>query len=300
MRNQPQSLQKGDLIIIVSPARKISLLEIKPFIKVLEKWGLNVLLGKNILKEDNQYSGTDKQRVEDFQFALDHKKSKAILCARGGYGSVRIIDKLDFTNFIKNPKWVIGYSDITVFHEHINQLYDISTLHATMPIDHKRATPETFESLRKVLFGETYSIESKDVEIYKSANNKIKGKIVGGNLSIIYSLLGSKSSINTDNKILFIEDLDEYLYHIDRIMQNLKRNGLLTNLKALLVGGMNDMNDNTIPFGKNAKEIILDICSEYKYPLIFNFPSGHIDDNRSIIFNKECEIKLNNKITISF
>lgn len=289
MNYQPQPLKKGDTILLVSPARKISLKEMQPFIQLLEHWGLNVLLGKNLLKEHHQYAGTDQERLEDFQQALNHTHAKAILCARGGYGSVRIIDQLDFSQFIQKPKWLIGYSDITVFHEHINQNFNIATLHATMPIDYKRATPESLESLRKVLFGEKYTITIQKPNIHHP-KPKINGKIVGGNLSIIYSLLGSASSINTDGKILFIEDLDEYLYHIDRMMVNLKRNDLLKNIKALLVGGMSDMHDNSIGFGKNINEIILDSCREYDFPIIFNFPAGHIDDNRAVIFNKECEL----------
>ncbi len=300
MNTQPQPLKKGDSIILVSPARKITLKEMQPFIQLLEQWELHVLLGQNILKENHQYAGTDQERLEDFQNALNHTSAKAILCARGGYGSVRIIDQLDFSQFIQNPKWLIGYSDITVFHQHINQNFNIATLHATMPIDYKRATPETFESLRKILFGEFYNITTQKTIVHK-AKSKINGKIVGGNLSMIYSLLGSSSSIDTDGKILFIEDLDEYLYHIDRMMLNLKRNHLLKNIKALLVGGMSDMHDNTIPFGKNIQEIILDVCYEYDYPIIFNFPAGHIDDNRALIFNKECQLTIeNNMVSLKF
>lgn len=300
MKNHPQTLKKGDSIILVSPARKISLEEMKPFIQLLEGWGLQVLLGKNILREYHQYAGTNQERLEDFQEALDHPDAKAILCARGGYGSVRIIDQLDFAQFIQDPKWVIGYSDITVFHEHINQNFNIETLHATMPIDYTKSTPETFESLRKVLFGEPYVISVQNAVVYGSTS-KIEGKIVGGNLSIIYSLLGSPSSIDTSGKILFIEDLDEYLYHIDRMMVNLKRNNLLKNIKALIVGGMSDMQDNTISFGKTAKEIILDACCEYDFPIIFNFPSGHIKDNRALIFNKKCQLTIgNDSVSITF
>ncbi len=285
--------------MIISPARKISLKKMQLFIELLKSWELEVLLGQHILKEHHQFAGTDQERLEDFQNALDNPSVKAIICARGGYGSVRIIDQLDFSKFIQSPKWLIGYSDITVFHQHINQNLNIATLHATMPIDYERATTECFESLRKVLFGQNYTIVSQNVSVQNLKNNlskpfNIKGKIVGGNLSIIYSLLGSPSSINTFEKILFIEDLDEYLYHIDRMMMSLKRSGILKNSKALIVGGMNDLHDNSIPFGKNAEEIILDVCQSYDFPVIFNFPAGHIDDNRALIFNKECELTIKN------
>ncbi len=297
MHLQPPSLKKGDVVMMVSPARKIALQEMQPFIELLKSWGLQVVLGQHILKECHQFAGTDQERLEDFQNALDNPSVKAIMCTRGGYGSVRIIDQLDFSKFIQSPKWLIGYSDITVFHQHINQNFNIATLHATMPIDYKRATPESFESLRKVLFGENYTIVSQNVSVQNLNDNpskpfKIKGKIVGGNLSIIYSLLGSPSSIDTFEKILFIEDLDEYLYHIDRMMMNLKRNGILKNLKALIVGGMNDLHDNSVPFGKNIEEIILDVCQSYDFPVIFNFPAGHIDDNSALILNKACELTI--------
>ncbi|MFV0530732.1 MAG: LD-carboxypeptidase [Flavobacteriales bacterium] len=294
MKNIPQPLKKGDAVIIVSPARKISLEEVQPFICLLEKWGLNVIWGDYLFNSFNQFSGSDQERLADFQNALDHPSVKAILCARGGYGSVRIIDQLNFSKFIQSPKWLIGYSDITVFHQHIHQNFNIATLHATMPIDYKKATPESFESLRKALFGENYNITVNNLPIHNIKKQSkpilIKGKIVGGNLSIIYSLLGSSSAADSSGKIFFIEDLDEYLYHIDRMMISLKRSGLLENIKALIVGSMSNMHDNSIPFGKNTKEIILDVCRSYDFPVIFDFPVGHADDNRALVLNKECQL----------
>ena len=291
---QPLYLQKNDTIAIVSTARKITLREIKPAIKLLENWGLNVIIGETIGLEENQFAGKDTERVNDFQKMLNNPKIKAIWCARGGYGTVRIIDQLDFTEFKKNPKWLIGYSDITVLHNHAHNL-GFETLHATMPLDVSKNTDEALVSMRKCLFGEaiSYKIES-------SKENKIGkalGELVGGNLSILYSLLGSKSSINTKDKILFIEDLDEYLYHLDRMLMNLKRNGYFENLKGLIVGGMTDMHDNKIPFGKNAKEIILDSTSEYNFPVVFNFPTGHLNDNRALIFGRKIELNVNENET---
>ncbi len=289
----PSVLQQGDTVLLVSPARKIEFEEVTPFVRLLEGWGLKVLFSPNLFKTFHQFAGTDQERLEDFQMALDHPHAKAIICTRGGYGSVRIIDQLDFSSFIQNPKWIVGYSDITVFHEHINQNINLATIHGTMPIDYHKTTPEAFESLRKALFGESYTI-TFPTTICKvpSSSTPIHSKIVGGNLSIIYSLLGSFSSIDTEGKILFIEDLDEYLYHIDRMMLNLKRNGLLKNLQALLIGGMTDMHDNTIPFGKNAREIILEACQDYDFPIIFDFPVGHVNDNRALILNKDCQLAI--------
>ena len=291
---QPKYLEKGAIIGIVSTARKISLKEIQPAIKLLQKWELKVVVGKTIGLEDHQFAGTDKERISDLQKMLDNPNIKAIWCARGGYGTVRIIDVLDFTKFKQHPKWIVGYSDVTVLHSHIHNL-GFETLHATMPINIIKNSKKAIESLKASLFGKSIHIKIKS-----SSKNKIgttSGELVGGNLSILYSLLGSKSSINTDGKILFIEDLDEYLYHIDRMMQNLKRNGYFDNLNGLIVGIMTDMNDNTIPFGKSAKKIILDTLSEYNFPVCFNFPAGHINDNRAMVFGRKAELNVSSKKT---
>mgnify|MGYP006427898017 CR=1 FL=1 len=285
-----KDLDIGDKIGIISTARKISLEELKPSIKLLEEWGLKVVFGKNLFEEDNQFSGTVTQRSSDLQSMIDDDSIKAILCARGGYGTVQIIDKVDFSHLIKNPKWIIGYSDVTVLHSHLHQL-GITSLHATMPINFEKNTPKALESLKSALFGLGNLTEIDHHHFNRFG--KVEGEIVGGNLSILYSLLGSDSDINTDGKILFIEDLDEYLYHIDRMMINLKRNGKLKNLKALIIGGMSDMNDNTIPFGKTAEEIILEYIKEFDFPVCFNFPAGHLDDNRTLVFGKECTLEIN-------
>ena len=288
----PKYLEQKDTVAIVSTARKISLEEIKPTIELLESWNLNVKIGKTIGLKNNQFAGIDEDRIKDFQEMLDDNKVKAIWCARGGYGTVRIIDALNFSNFKKNTKWIIGYSDVTALHNHIHNL-GFETLHATMPVDIGKNTLEALKSLKKALFGDnlSYSINSDKLNKLGIA----KGKLVGGNLSMLYSLLGSETTINTDGKILFLEDLDEYLYHIDRMMQNLKRNGYFNNLNGLIIGSMSDMNDNTIPFGKTAQEIVLDVCNEYDFPICFNFPAGHIDDNRALILGRVVELKVESK-----
>ena len=296
----PSYLKRGDKIAIVAPARKISNFEIANAVKTFKNWGLEVVLGKNLFNSNNQFAGTDEERKSDFQQMLDDPTIKAIIAARGGYGSVRIIDKLDFSKFIKNPKWIIGYSDITVFHSHINTNFEIESLHAIMPINFsdEEKSKVSAESLRKTLFGE---------KIFYSINNSkynrkgiTKGILCGGNLSMIYSLIGSQSDINTDGKILFIEDLDEYLYHIDRIMMNLKRSGKLDNLAGLIIGGMNDMNDNKIAFGKTAIEIISEHVSEYNYPVCFNFPAGHRKKNYALILGREATLEVNRKVNLVF
>jgi len=275
----PEKLKIGDKIGIISTARKITIEELSPAIKTLESWGLKVVLGANLFQEDDQFSGTVEQRTADLQSMIDDNSIKAIFCAKGGYGTVQIIDAINFTNLKKNSKWIIGYSDVTVLHSHLNNL-GIASLHATMPINFESNTKESLSSLKNSLFGNLNSIECKAHPLNKFG--KIEGDIVGGNLSILYSLLGSQSNIDTRDKILFIEDLDEYLYHIDRMMMNLKRNGMLGKLKGLIVGGMNDMNDNSIPFGETAEQIILEYTKDYDFPICFGFPAGHLSDNRCV------------------
>ncbi|MCB0468837.1 MAG: LD-carboxypeptidase [Aequorivita sp.] len=295
----PPFLKKGDNVAIVSTARKISKEELKPALQLLESWGLKAVLGNTIGAEENQFAGSDDLRAADFQQMLDDAKIKAIWCARGGYGTVRIIDKLDFSAFKKSPKWIIGYSDVTVLHSHIHNL-GVETLHAQMCLEIENKTAETAESIRKVLFGEHYDIEIENTDSHDSLQI-LKGVLIGGNLSVLYSLCGSTSEMETDGKILFLEDLDEMLYHIDRMMMNLKRSGYLKNLKALIIDGMTEMKDNKVYFGKTAEEIILDLVKKYHYPVVLNFPAGHIKDNRALILGRKVELKISkNKITFGF
>lgn len=287
---KPQALKIGDKISIISTARKISLEEVQPAINLLTEWGLEVVLGENLFAEDHQFAGTKAQRITDLQLALNNKEIKAIFCARGGYGTVQLIDEIDFSDFKKQPKWIVGYSDVTVLHNHINQHFGIATLHATMPINFKTNTTAALQSLKDALFGNTLNYQCAP-----HAYNRLgeaKGELVGGNLSILYSLTGTTSQINTEGKILFLEDLDEYLYHIDRMMQNLKRAGMLHGLKGLLIGGMTDMNDNTIPYGHSAIDIIKSTVADYDFPVAFGFPAGHLADNRTLIMGEEVVLKV--------
>lgn len=296
----PEYLKPGDKIGIVATARKVSIDEINPAIKVFESWGLNVELGKYLFEEDNQYAGCDDLRLADLQQMLDNPEIKAVICARGGYGTVRIVDRLDFTAFTARPKWIAGYSDITVLHSHIHRHFGIETIHATMPLNFPAngGPSASVEALRKCLFGEApdYRIEPGLLSRKGHAN----GKVVGGNLSILYSLSGTSSDIDTEGKILFIEDLDEYLYHIDRMMMNLKRSGKLEQLAGLVVGGMTQMRDNTIPFGKTAEEIIAEAVSNYKYPVLFGFPAGHQNENMPLILGREAVLDVSDSSALSF
>ena len=288
---KPPYLKKGDQIALISTARKISREEVQLAIDVLKGWGLVPVLGKNLFEIENQFAGSITQRVSDLQGALDCTEINAILCARGGYGTVQLIDKIDFSRFIKNPKWIIGYSDVTVLHNHVNENFRIASLHATMPINFSANTEDSLESLRSSLFGKelSYTISSSPL----NRGGQCEGVLVGGNLSIIYSLTGTYSQLSTKGKILFIEDLDEYVYHIDRMMMNLQRTGMLDQLAGLIVGGMSDMNDNPVPFGETAQEIIWKYVKDYSYPVCFDFPAGHIDDNSALIFGGKVKLTIN-------
>ncbi len=286
----PSHLKKDDTVAIICTARKFFPEDAKPAIELLESWGLKAKLGRTIGKDSCQLGGTDIERAADLQEQMDDPTVKAIWCARGGYGTVRIIDKVDFTNFKKNPKWIMGFSDVTVLHSHLNTL-GIASLHSIMPFTVPRAPEEVKETLRKALFGELIAYEVPSASYNR--NGKAKGELVGGNISILYSLLGSKSSIDTKDKILYIEDLDEYLYHIDRMMYNIKRNGYFDQVKGIIVGSLSDMHDNEIPFGQNAVQIINIITEEYNIPVAFDFPAGHQKDNRTLVLGSQVEFEVN-------
>jgi len=291
--HKPDLLKLTNKVGIISTARKISMDEVRPAMDRLKQWGLEPILGKHLFSEHHQFAGTADERAADLQEMLDNPEIKAILCARGGYGTVQIIDKIDFTKFMEQPKWVIGYSDVTVLHSHIQRNCEIQSLHATMPINFpKRARDNNAtESLYNALFYGDNEYRIKPHPLNKSG--VAHGQLVGGNLSILNSLLGSPSDVNTIGKILFIEDLDEYLYHIDRMMMNMKRNGKFDHIRALLIGGMSDMNDNDIPFGKTAEEIIIDVLGDVNFPILFNVPAGHIEDNRALIIGGETMVEVN-------
>jgi muramoyltetrapeptide carboxypeptidase len=288
---QPQFLKQGDTIAIAATARKVSMEELQPAITVFESWGLTVKLADGLFEQAHQFAGNDHNRIKALQGLLDEPSVNAIICARGGYGTVRLIDHLDFTAFRLNPKWIIGYSDVTVLHSHVYRHFEIPTLHATMPISMQafNADAESIESLRKALFGEQPEYHFAAHPLNEPGN--ATGKLIGGNLSVLYALLGSESDIDTEGCILFLEDLDEYLYHIDRMMMNMKRTGKLNKLAGLIVGGMNDMRDNTIPFGKNAYEIIAEHIAEYSYPVVFGFPAGHEAKNMAMIFGQTATLQ---------
>ncbi len=285
----PQPLQAGDKVAIVATARKVSEAELNFAIALLRSWQLQPVIGRSIGVEDCQFAGDDKTRAADLQTQLDHPDIKAIWCARGGYGTVRIIDTLDFSQFKKHPKWIIGYSDVTALHA-IVQKHGIASLHAEMPALIAKKSAETTATLQACLFGKlpTYSWQPSALNRHGVA----EGELIGGNLSVLYSLCGSNTVADMAGKILFLEDLDEYLYHIDRMMQNLYRNGWLNHLAGLLIGGMSSMHDNSISFGKSAEEIILDRVKAYDFPVSFGCPTGHLNTNKALILGRKVRLEI--------
>ena len=290
MIKQPPYLKKGDKIAIVCPAKKLP----KPIdvgIAILESWGLEVVLGATVTSSHHQFSGTDELRAQDLQRFLDDSSVKAIIAARGGYGTIRIIDELDFTKFEESPKWIIGFSDITVLLSHLYNVLHIQSIHGQMPYTFEDSTPEALESLRKALFGEN------DVCHYESGfvgrNGEASGELVGGNLTLLVALEGSASEMNFDDKILFIEDVGEHEYSVDRMMRTLKRKGKLAKLKGLVVGAFNELGKESIYFGQSPEEVITELVAEYEYPVCFHFPCGHIDDNRAMVLGKDVSLSVN-------
>ena len=294
----PLFLSKGSTVAIIATARKITREELEPAIALLKNWGLNYILGKSIDAVSNQFAGSDEVRAADLQQQLDNPDVSAIWCARGGYGTARMVDLLDFSNFKKHPKWLVGYSDVTVLHTHINAL-GINTIHGQMCLEIEKRSNASRETLRELLFGNFNALSIANDALYHR-EGEANGRLLGGNLSVLMSILGSVSEVALKGAILFIEDLDEMLYHIDRIMQTLKRAGYLKNIAGLIVGGMSNMRDNIIPFGKTAIEIIAESVSEYNYPVCFNLPAGHMEDNRALVLGAEVELKVESKESTLF
>lgn len=284
----PPNLKRGDTVGITSPAGYITVEELHPAIQQIESWGLTVRLGNTIGKRDFSFGGTDTERAQDFQLMLDDPAVKAIMCARGGYGSIRIIDRLDFSKFIARPKWIIGFSDITVMHCHINSNCKVATLHSKMcnsfPENWSIAEPlqqETIISIKDALTGVKMKYNAPPHE--KNRTGITEGTLTGGNLKTIESLAGSKSEIKTSGKILFVEDTGEYLYSIDRMFWNLQRTGKLSQLKALIIGGFRIKPDDPgEEFGRTLYDIVWEKVKNYHYPVCFDFPVGHQKNNYAL------------------
>lgn len=259
-------------------------------VHLLKSWGLNVLLGETVTASCNQFAGDDELRAADLQFFINDDNVKAIFAARGGYGTIRMIDRVNFAPLVKNPKWLVGFSDITLLHVHLLANYNLQTIHGQMPVNIPDATLPSLESLRKALFGDrlTYDISYNP---YNRPGNGT-GILTGGNLSLLIAASGSVSEPDYNNKILFIEDVGEYLYAVDRMLYSLKRAGKLSNLAGLIVGSFTDIKDNDIPFGQTVPEIITAIIADYNYPVCFDFPAGHIKNNFSLMFGSAVNLNV--------
>lgn len=291
---KPPYLKTGDTVAIVAPSGvlKNRTNEVEQAKKLLNSWGLEVVFGKHVFNQANHFAGTDAERCEDFQKALDDPKISAIWSSRGGYGTVRILDKLDYSKFIKNPKWIIGYSDITALH---NQIHNegVESIHAMMCTslqDDLSSIEETVSTFKDAIFGNSLSYTLKGSNYNKTG--VAEGQLVGGNLTMLHTMLGSKTSIDTFGKVLFIEEIGEYKYHIDRMLQSLKRAGYFDNCKGVIVGDMSKLRKNTTLWGTSIEQLILDALSDYDFPIAFNMPAGHEKDNRALILGRTIELKV--------
>ena len=282
-------LKPDSKIAIAAPARMVTPDEMQFAINWLKEKGFVPVYDDRLFAQHYIFAGDDNFRAAVFQHYLDDEDIEAIWIARGGYGSIRIIDKLDFTHFLQHPKWIIGFSDGTVFHGKLNRL-GVPSLHAAMPFYFENKTPEAKHALFDALLGKPLQYEFPSHPLNK--NGVMEGEIVGGNLSVLYGMMGSNTFPELDGKIFFIEEVDEYIYHIDRMMHALKRAGKLENLKGLIVGGLTQIKDNSHPFGMTAEQVIAEAVAEYNYPLCFGFPAGHFDDNRPLFFGLKSRIEV--------
>lgn len=287
MMQLPKSVTKGGHIAIVAPAKRIDAEAVQLTQSVLTSAGFTVSIGKHCLGSHHYFSGTKEERLEDLQTALNDPSIDAILCARGGYGCVQLVDELDWTSFQKNPKWIIGFSDVTVLHGRLQSL-GIASIHGTMPLNFKNHTKESRQTLLHAITGNAYKIEAP-ASLYNQTG-PAEGTLMGGNLAIIASLIGTNDQPDYTDSILFVEEVGEPLYSIDRMFYSLKKAGVLSNIKGLIVGGMTSMKDSEIPFGQSLEEIILSHTKNLGIPVAFGFPVGHIDDNRALIFGSEVQL----------
>ena len=288
---KPALLKPGDMVAMVAPSGVVEAEYIEKATQIIESWGLKVRHGKNLMAEFHQFAGTDSQRLSDFQEALDDAEIKAVICARGGYGAIRIIDQVNWSKFKQNPKWVTGFSDITVFHVALFNL-GIQSLHCIMPINFKKyhSDSEPVVRMAKALFEGKVEYKIGAGPLCRAGTER--AKLVGGNLSLLYALNGTSSDFNPDCRILFIEDVGEQYYHIDRMMQSLKLSGKLNKIGGLIVGGLSEMSDNKRPFGKTPEEIVADAVEGFNYPVVFNFPAGHLFHNYPLIIGADTSLQV--------
>ena len=286
--NVPQPLVAGDLIYITAPAKAIEKEHVDFAVSFFENAGYKVLVSKNCLGQHHYFSGTDEERLEDLQYGIDHPEVKAIVCARGGYGCVRIVDRIQWASMLREPKWMVGFSDVTVFHQHL-QRFNLPSIHGSMVLNFKDNTQEALTTLLSALKGESFSLSATSIH---NKPGQAEGTLIGGNLSIVYSLIGTNNQPDYSDKILFVEDLAEHLYHIDRMFYALNKSGILDKISGLVVGGMTDLEDTATPFGMSVEEIILAHFQFRNIPVAFGFPAGHLNDNRALILGKKVRFRV--------
>lgn len=291
---QPEPLKKGDLIYITAPAKAIEPEFVYFAQNYLEKQGFRVEISPNCLGNYNYFSGTDQKRLADLQQGIDHLKAKAILCARGGYGCVRIVDQLQWANMLREPKWLIGFSDITIFHHRLFKL-GVQSVHGTMPLNFQTNSTAALQTLVDTITGLKPNL-TWNTTPHKRIG-KAKGKLIGGNLSIVYSLIATNDAYYFEGNVLFLEDLSEQLYHLDRMFFAFKKSGILDRISGLVIGGMTDLKDTAVQFGMTIEEIILQHFTFSRIPISFGAPIGHIDDNQSVIIGAEVEFTVENEQT---
>lgn len=286
---QPPFLQPGDTIYITAPAKAIEESVVLEAKKTLETWGLIVRVAPHCLGRAAYFSGTDAERLADFQHGLDDPSIKAILCARGGYGCVRIVESLNWDTFKRHPKWIIGFSDVTVFHQKINQL-GVESIHGIMPLGFTEGSEAAKETLKDSLFGTPYMLVAPYVS--ENITGEARGELVGGNMAIVTSLLGTPLSYSFKNNILVLEDIGEHVYKIDRMLYSLKLAGAFNQIKGLILGGFTDMEDTDVPFGNTIKELVLEQVRDLGIPVAFDLPIGHISDNQALVFGRTAVLKV--------
>ena len=284
---QPPALNPGDLIYITAPAKLMDGQAVTYAKKHLEENGFKVLISKHCLGKHHYFSGTDEERLLDLQFGIDHPDVRAILCARGGYGSIRLVDRINWANMLREPKWLIGFSDITVFHHRLNKL-GVQSIHGSMPINFEKNTEAALTSLVNTLKGSwpQFLLPSNQCNKVGIAT----GNLIGGNLSIVYSMLGTDDQYDFEDSILFLEDLGEHYYQVERMFFALKKSGAFQKIKGLIIGGISELEDTDPPLGRTIEEIVLDQLMFTRIPVLFNFPGGHIEDNRAMVFGKKIQL----------
>lgn len=293
---QPVKLKQADEVLLIAPARKVDLNALKAAESLLHQWGLKPIRGKSLLLENGIFGGTDQERKKDLQWALDHPTAKAIWCYRGGYGTVRLLEDINPTEFLNFPKWIIGFSDVTFLHCFSNIILNTASIHATMPINVRENTTESLNSLKSALFDKQMHYQWEVSNSCKNGN--AEGELIGGNLAVLCATLGTNYQPDFEDKILFIEEIDEYMYAIDRLFWQLKFAGVFHHIKGLIIGHFSKLKDNDISFGMTLEEIILEKVKEFNYPVVFGFPAGHENENKSLILGAKTRLEVNQVATL--